>query len=350
MVMNRSSKVDPVFVIAEAGVNHCGRLDLALDMIRVAKDSGADAIKFQTFSAKRMILPGTPTVAYQSRETGLDDQYKMLEKLELSDASYKEIVLACVSVGIEFMSTGFDEIAVDKLVQFGIRRLKIPSGEITNRPLLAHCAQKNLPIILSTGMSDMEDIGKAIDVILNERQRCGISSKPDLTILHCTSDYPASLESANLRAMPAIYDRFAFPVGYSDHTEGSLASFAAVAMGATVIEKHFTLDKKLPGPDHSASLEPNELKDFIAGIRNVERALGTPEKKPTSQELITRQSVRKSLVLCNPLSSGSIIHRDSLRVLRPGNGISPMEIDHVVGSRVRGDLSENHLLQWSDIE
>jgi N,N'-diacetyllegionaminate synthase len=339
-------------IIAEAGVNHNGSEDLALELIDVAAKCGADAVKFQTFSADNLVRKGAPTAEYQLRETGLADQHGMLKTLELSWESYAKLYRHCAHRQIEFMSTPFDPEAVDFLVSLGMRRIKIPSGEITNTPFLRYVARTGLPLILSTGMADLEEIGAAIEAIQIGRQAAGHKQPlaENLTILHCTSNYPAAFTDINLRAMQTIGKMYALPVGYSDHSLGESVSIAAVALGATVVEKHFTLDKGMEGPDHKASLSPEELARFVQQIRQVEYALGSDQKAPTPSELPVRALVRRSVTTSRAIRSGEILQCDDLVLQRPGGGISPADLELVQGRRAARDIGCGETLLWNDIE
>lgn len=339
------------FVIAEAGVNHNGDEALALRLVEVAARSGADAVKFQTFSADRLVRPGAEKAEYQKRATGEGDQHAMLRALEMSEAMHRRLFERCGELGIEFMSTPFDEQAADFLVSIGMRRIKVPSGEITNHPFLAYLAAKGLPMILSTGMSTLDEIREAVDAIAAARVRAGFAEPLErvLTILHCTSNYPAACADANLRAMATIADATDLPVGYSDHTGGLAVSTAAVALGATVIEKHFTLDRSLPGPDHRASLEPDELAALVRQVRDVVAALGSPIKAPVASELPVRELVRRSVTTVRAVAKGRALERADLALLRPGNGIAPRELDRVVGCRAARDLPAGTTLHWQDL-
>lgn len=340
------------FVIAEAGVNHNGDEALALQLVDVAKECGADAVKFQTFSADKLVRKGAEKAEYQKRETGEGDQYAMLKGLEMSVALHHKLVKRCNDIGIEFMSTPFDEDAADFLVSLGMQHIKIPSGEITNHPFLKFLAQKDLPLILSTGMSTLDEIKEAVSVIAGERERNAFISPIEkmLTILHCTSNYPADCKDVNLRAMQTIATSMGLPVGYSDHTLGLAVSTAAVAMGAVVIEKHFTIDKNLSGPDHKASLTPLELKELVKQIRDVENALGSSIKEPTQSELPVRALVRRSLTTAKNLKAGMKVSVADLAILRPGTGISPSELAVILGKKVVRDIKSGTTLQWSDLE
>lgn len=341
-----------VFVIAEAGVNHGGDEKLALQLVETAAKCGADAVKFQTFSAEKLVSPGTQKAEYQKRETGDGDQYAMLKALEISEELHRKLFVRCTELGIEFMSTPFDEEAADFLLDLGMQRIKIPSGEITNEPFLEFLAAKGVPLIVSTGMASLEEILRAVKVIDSARKRAAhlqpIANM--LTILHCTSNYPAQCSDVNLRAMQTIATATALPVGYSDHTLGLAVSTAAVAMGATIIEKHFTLDRDLPGPDHKASLTPEELALLIRQIRDVEAALGSPVKQPVLSELPVRELVRRSVTVVKPLKTGAVIARDDIALLRPGTGIAPSEFSSVIGRVVSRDIPQGTTLCWADLQ
>lgn len=340
------------FVIAEAGVNHNGDENLALQLVDAAAASGADAVKFQTFNADKLVRRGAEKAEYQKRETGDGDQHSMLRQLEMSKDLHRKLFQRCQDAGIEFMSTPFDEEAADFLVDLGMRRIKIPSGEITNHPFLAHLAAKDLPIILSTGMANLEEIKEAVVVIRSTRESAGYATSLEdmLTVLHCTSNYPTALADVNLRAMNTIAQATGLPIGYSDHTEGVTVPIAAVAMGALVIEKHFTLDRNLPGPDHRASLEPSELSDMIAGIRQVELMLGSPIKQPMPTEVPVRALIRRSVTLVNDVEAGHILSSNDLALMRPGDGIAPKDLNNVVGRKVARDATAGTTLQWSNLE
>jgi N,N'-diacetyllegionaminate synthase len=332
-----------VFVIAEAGVNHNGDVDRALRMIDAAVAARADAIKFQTFSAEKLVSRSAEKAAYQKRETGEGSQFGMLKALEMSDDMHRQLFEHCRRHGIEFMSTPFDEDAADFLIALGMRRLKVPSGELVNHPFLRHLASKNLPIILSTGMAEMHEVEEAVATLEQE----GATSS--LTVLHCTSNYPAAMAEVNLRAMTTIGERTGLPVGYSDHTLGVAVAIAAVARGATVIEKHFTLDRELPGPDHRASLEPDELAEMVRAIRDVEIALGSAEKSPTAAELEVRKVARRSIAAARDLHADQLLRSDDLVLLRPGTGIAPKELDRVTGRTLARPVAAGTPLQWADL-
>ena len=334
----------PVFVIAEAGVNHNGDLVLARKLIAAAAAAGADAVKFQTFRAEQVAAASAPLAAYQKANvTAADSQLELLRRLELPPAAHDELQAVAHDHNLVFLSTPFDEGSVDLLDSLHVPAFKVPSGEVTNWPLLQHVAGKGKPVILSTGMSDLEEVAAAVDVL----RRSGCT---ELVVLHCVSNYPANPSDVNLRAMAAIRKRCGVPVGYSDHTPGIEVALAAVALGACIIEKHFTLDRGLPGPDHRASLEPGELRALVAGIRTVECALGTEEKRPAASELPTREVVRRSLVAARPLPAGVLLETSMFRALRPAGGIPPSDLDRVIGRHLTRALLEGEPLRWSDVE
>lgn len=327
-----------VYIIAEAGVNHNGSLETALQLVDKAKEAGADCVKFQTFKTENLVSKNALKADYQIRNTeDRGSQYKMLKELELSDNDFFKIKKYCDNIGIEFMSTAFDLDSVDLLKNIGCKLWKIPSGEITNYPYLVSIAKTKLPIILSTGMCTYEDIDACLDVLK-------YNGATDITILHCTTEYPAPLESVNLKAMIEISKRYNCSVGYSDHTQGIDVALYAVAMGATVIEKHFTLDKNLPGPDHKASLEPNELKALVSGIRKVETIIGDGNKTPQIAELQNLNVVRKSIVAKCKIIKGEILSEQNLTTKRPGNGLSPMLWNKVIGTKAVQDFDEDQLI------
>ena len=318
-----------VLIIAEAGVNHDGDLERARALVRAAAAAGADMVKFQTFSAMKIATSNAPKATYQEAATDAgESQRDMIARLELSRADHDALVAECASAGIRFFSTGFDEESLDMLVdEIGIDRIKVPSGEITNLPLLRHIAGKRLPVILSTGMATLGEIEAAIDVL-----EAGGISRTDITVLHCNTEYPTPPRDVNLKAMNAIGTALGVAVGYSDHTLGTEISVAATALGATVIEKHFTLDRALPGPDHGASLEPDELAAMVRAIRNVEAAMaGDGIKRPSPSERGNRAIARKSIVAARDIAAGEIMTAQNLTAKRPGTGLSPMLWDTVVG-------------------
>lgn len=339
------------FIIAEAGVNHNGSEEMALQLVAAAAAAGADAVKFQTFKAEKLARPGAAKAAYQRAHTGEGDQFSMLRELELPNAAYRSLHRRCEELGIEFMSTPFDPESAEMLIDIGIKRLKVPSGELTNLPFLEFLAGKDLPVILSTGMSTLEEVKESIDVLRRVRERRGLRAPlaERLTLLHCTSTYPTALDDVNLRAMETLREAFDLPVGYSDHTNGILIPIAAVALGAAVLEKHFTLDNCLAGPDHQASIEPAELAQMVVSVRSIERSFGSGEKAPRTAELPIRDLVRRSVVLKRGLKSDDLIAREDLVLLRPGDGIPPREVERLIGKRVNKDLPAGTMLQWSDV-
>jgi N,N'-diacetyllegionaminate synthase len=336
-----------VFFIAEAGVNHNGDADRALAMVDAAHAAGADAIKFQTFTAEKLVSPLAEKADYQKRETGAGNQHDMLKSLEMSHDLHRALFDRCVALGIEFMSTPFDEDAAVFLLGLGMKHIKVPSGELINHPFLKFLARRDAPMILSTGMATMAEIVEAVAVIRAVRAEGGLAEQ--LTILHCTSNYPAAFEDVNLRAMASIAAETGVPIGYSDHTLGMAVSTAAVALGAVVIEKHFTLDRTLPGPDHRASLEVAEMTALIAQIRGVEAALGSPVKAPTEAELPVRAVARRSVCVRADLPPGHMITAADLILLRPASGIAPKHLDAVPGRVLRGDVIAGTPLSWDDL-
>lgn len=337
------------FIIAEAGVNHNGDIKIAKKLIDVAVYARADAIKFQTFKAENVVTSSTPKAKYQIKNMGTDEsQFEMLKKLELPASAYKELFAYCKEKNIIFISTPFDEESADFLDGMGMGIFKIPSGEITNKPLLQHIAAKIKPIFLSTGMSYLGEVEKAvfwINEIWGE-----LDKKPGLTLLHCVSNYPASEEDSNLLAMKTMEAAFGLPVGYSDHTLGVEIPIAAVVMGAKVIEKHFTLDRNMEGPDHKASLEPDELRAMINAIRKVEKALGDGIKKPAKSESVLRKVARRSLVLTRDVKSGETITVNDVTSKRPGTGIEPEFLDFIAGMKVKKDIIADSVLKWDDLK
>lgn len=339
------------FIIAEAGVNHNGDEKLALALVEAAAKSGADAVKFQTFSANKLTRRGAEKAEYQKQATGEGDQHAMLKALEMSESLHRRLFAHCREFGIEFMSTAFDEEALDFLVDLGIKRIKVASGEITNAPLLRHMAGKGLPLIVSTGMAGLDEVVAAVDIIRAARIARGLAEPlaEIVTILHCTSNYPTENADVNLRAMNTIARATGLPVGYSDHTLGLAVSTGAVALGATVIEKHFTLDSDLPGPDQKASLEPDQLGALVRQIRDVEAALGSDVKAPTASELPVRDLVRRSVTTVRSLITGATIGKDDVTLMRPGTGISPLDLDKVIGRKTARNIPVGETLHWSDL-
>ena len=328
------------FIIAEAGVNHNGSLELAKKLIEKAKEVGADAVKFQTFKAENVISSHAPMAEYQKKNLGKEmSQIEMIKKLELSYDDFKILKEYCDEVGITFLSSPFDVESARFLANLGMEIFKIPSGEITNYPLLKEIGSYGKKVILSTGMADLGEIEDALDVLISSGTK-----RENITVLHCTSEYPAPYEEVNLRAMLTIKDAFKVRVGYSDHTEGIEIPIAAVALGAEVIEKHFTLDKNLPGPDHKASLEPEEFKRMVTAIRNVERALGTGIKKPSPSELKNRKVVRKSIVAKRRIKKGEIFTEENITTKRPEGGLSPMMWKKVLGKKAPRDFEKDEFI------
>lgn len=318
-----------VFIIAEAGVNHNGSVDRAIKMVKTAAQTGVDAIKFQTFSAHTLVTRKAEKADYQKRTScQKESQFEMLKKLELSHSAHLDLIQACKTYNIEFLSSPFDLTDIDLLVQLGLTRWKIPSGEITNLPYLKKIASFGQEVILSTGMSDLDEIEAALSVF----RKSGICLD-QIIVLHCNTEYPTPMQDVNLRAMWTIKEAFpGIKIGYSDHTNGIEIPIAAVAMGATMIEKHFTLDKNLPGPDHKASLSPEELQQMVRAIRNIEIALGNGIKKPSPSEKKNMAIARKSIVAACNIARGEKFTKDNLTVKRPGNGMSPMKWDDLIGN------------------
>ncbi|WP_346353468.1 N-acetylneuraminate synthase [Azotosporobacter soli] len=349
------------YIIAEAGVNHNGSMELAKQLIDVAVAAGADAVKFQSFKADKLVSKEAPKAKYQKENTTTaESQYEMLKKLELTNAMHRELVAYCNQQGIEFLSTPFDEENLTLLVdECNIAKIKIPSGEITNAPLLLKIAQTGRPVILSTGMCTLSDVEAALGVLaygyLNaeekpsvERFAAAYSSgdgqevlRDKVILLHCTTEYPAVFNDVNLRNIETLKAAFDLPVGFSDHTQGIAISLAAAARGAILIEKHFTLNRKLPGPDHRASLEPEELKAMVLGIRQIEQALGRKVKIPTTSEQDNKIVARKSLVAAQAICQGEVFNEDNIAIKRPGSGISPLYYWDYLGRRAARDFKQD---------
>ncbi len=330
-----------VFIIAEAGVNHNGSFDKALDMIKVAKDVGADAVKFQTAVPELVMTKKAAKAKYQEQTTEANEtQLEMVKKIHLPLDAYEALKAECEKLKIEFMSTAFDEVSIQTLKKLKLKRVKIPSGEITNLPYLRHIALMCKPVFMSTGMATLEETRVAVDVLV----KAGVK-KDDLIILHCNTEYPTPMADVNLKAMLTMRDELGVAVGYSDHTLGIEIPVAAVALGAAVIEKHFTLDRSLPGPDHAASLEPHELKAMVAAIRNIEKAMGNGVKKPSPSEIKNIPIARKSIVAKKPIKKGDLFTEENLTVKRPGTGISPMEWDTFIGKHTDKEYQENDLIE-----
>ncbi len=329
-----------VIIIAEAGVNHNGDMILAKQLISQAAESGADFVKFQTFITDKGVAKYAPKAEYQKNNTAIGEtQYEMIRKLELSKENHDVLIEQCRKCGIGFFSTSFDPDSVDLLIELGLNFLKVSSGEITNLPLLRHVGRYGKPVILSTGMATLGEIEAALEVL----EQAG-TPRDRITVLHCNTEYPTPMADVNLRAMLTIRDAFSVAVGYSDHTSGIEVAIAAVALGATVIEKHFTLDRNLPGPDHKASLEPDELKAMVAAIRNIEQALGDGIKRPSASEAKNIPIARKSLVAACAIRAGECFNETNLAVKRPGTGLSPMRWDEVLGRKAVRDFAEDELI------
>ena len=331
------------FVIAEAGVNHNGSVEMAHRLVDAAVEAGANAVKFQTFSAEGVATRQAPKAAYQERNVGSDiGQIQMLKELELSNEAHRELMSHCQERGILFLSTPHDWAAVDFLFDLGVAAYKIGSGDLTNLPFLRKVAQKGLPVILSTGMSTLGEVEEAVEAVTCQENR-------QLVLLHCVTNYPASINECNLLAMRTMAQAFGFPVGYSDHTEGCEAALAAVALGAVAVEKHFTLNRSMVGPDHQASMEPDQLRALVEGIRRVEQALGDGVKRPAATELEMRHPIRKSIAAAVPIPAGAVITDEMVTTKRPGGGMHPRYWDMVLGRVARTDIAEDTLLRWEDL-
>ncbi len=329
-----------VFIIAEAGVNHNGSVDLAKKLIDVAANSGANAVKFQTFKAESLVSKNAQKADYQKKTTDASEsQFDMIKKLELDVEAHKELITYCQEKNIMFLSTPFDHDSIDLLSDLGLQIFKIPSGEITNLPYLRHIGSLDKQVVLSTGMSNLQEVGDALTVLINSG-----TSKENITVLHANTMYPTPIEDVNLNAMLTVQREFSVSVGYSDHTLGIEVDIAAVAMGANIIEKHFTLDKTMDGPDHKASLEPKELKAMVNAIRNIEKALGDYEKKPSPSESVNIDIARKSIVAKININKGEVLSENNLTIKRPGNGISPMKWDRVIGTIAVKDYQMDNLI------
>ncbi len=332
---------DSVLIIAEAGVNHNGSIDLAKKLIDAAADAGVDYVKFQTFNSIKLVSKNAQKADYQKKNTKdlAESQLKMLQKLELSKEDHLVLIEHCEAKNIKFLSTAFDLDSVDFLEELQIDLWKVPSGEITNLPYLRKIGALGKPVIISTGMADMNEIEAAINTVVEA------GTKPDkITVLHCNTEYPTPMGDVNLRAMNSIKNKFCVPVGYSDHTLGIEIPIAAVALGAKVIEKHFTLDKTMEGPDHRASLEPPELKAMVVAIRNIEIAMGDGVKAPSPSEAKNKPIARKSIVASKDIAIGDIFNEDNITVKRPGTGISPMKWNEIMGTKARKNYQEDDLI------
>jgi len=329
-----------VFIIAEAGVNHNGSLDLAKKLVDVACSAGVDAVKFQTFKAKNLVTKHSQKAIYQKENTDKKEtQFDMLKKLELDKKKHQELISYCNNKKIIFLSSPFDHESIDLLNDLGLEVFKIPSGEITNFPYLRYLGKLNKKIILSTGMSNMNEIKGALDILINSGTK-----KNNITILHANTEYPTPMEDVNLRAMVSIGEELDIKFGYSDHTLGIEVDIAAVAMGATCIEKHFTLDKNMEGPDHKASLEPEQLKEMVRTIRNIEIALGDGVKKPSQSEIPNIEIARKSIVAKTIIKKGDVLNESNLAIKRPGGGLSPINWDKVLNTKAKKDYQEDELI------
>jgi N,N'-diacetyllegionaminate synthase len=337
-----------VLIIAEAGVNHNGNMTMAKQLIGVAAEAGADYIKFQTFKTESLVSSTAKKAEYQKQNMSRDvsdSQFEMLKKLELSPEMHHELIAYCEQKKIKFLSTGFDLESIDLLDSLSIDLFKIPSGEITNLPYLQKVGSFNKKVILSSGMCNMDEIQEAVDILIKSG-----TARNKISVLHCTTNYPTAMQDVNLRAMLSIKEELSLPIGYSDHTLGIEVPIAAVAMGASIIEKHFTLDKTLPGPDHKASLEPAELIAMVKAIRNIEQALGSREKKPTETEIKNKTSARKSIHLVKNLRKNHVLSQDDLIMKRPGDGISPMLMMQVIGKKLKTEVEKEHKLKWEDLQ
>lgn len=335
---------EPCFIIAEAGVNHNGDVNLAKKLIDVAKEAEADAVKFQTFKAENLVSKCAEKAEYQKETTDAkESQFEMIKKLELSQSDFAELFDCAQKKGVIFLSSPFDKKSVDLLDELGVSAFKVPSGEITNFPLLKHIARKKKPIIISTGMSTLGEIEDALEVIHKEGAK-------EIALLHCITAYPARVEDVNLKAIETLRCKFKLPVGLSDHTLGITIPIAAVVLGASIIEKHFTLDKSMPGPDHKASLEPEELKQMVKAIREVEKAMGDGNKTPTEEEKQIQKIARRSIVASVDIPEGTIITKEMLAIKRPGTGLEPQYIDMVIGRKTRKSINANELVILEMIE
>jgi N,N'-diacetyllegionaminate synthase len=328
-------------IIAEAGVNHNGNLQTAKKLIDVAAEAGVDYVKFQTFKTSHLVTKNAKRAEYQDKNTkDKDSQYEMLEKLELSEEMHRELIKYCEIQGVKFLSTGFDLESLEFLDNLRIPLFKIPSGEITNLPYLRKISSFKKPVVMSTGMADMKEVNDAFQVLLSEGLK-----KEDITIVHCNTEYPTPMEDVNLKAMNSIGKELEVNIGYSDHTLGIEVPIAAVALGATVIEKHFTLDRNLQGPDHRASLEPNELKSMVKAIRNIEKAIsGSGKKEPSNSELKNKDVARKSIIASRSIIKGEKFTKDNLSIKRPGNGLNPMLWDEVLGQSANRNFEEDEFI------
>lgn len=332
--------MNKVFIIAEAGVNHNGSVELAKKLIDAAVEAGADAVKFQTFKAEKLVSKNAQKAEYQKQTTDkAESQFDMIKKLELDEATHHELMSYCKSKNILFLSTPFDHDSIELLNDLGLEIFKIPSGEITNLPYLRHIGKLGKEVILSTGMADIGEIEDALDILIEAGTK-----KENITVLHANTMYPTPMEDVNLKSMVTIGNTFDIAFGYSDHTLGIEVDIAAVAMGASCIEKHFTLDKTMEGPDHKASLEPDELIAMVKAIRNIELALGSCIKKPSKSETPNMQIARKSIVAKTVIKKGELLSEENIAIKRPGNGINPMRWDEIVGTIATKDYQEDEMI------
>ena len=329
------------FIIAEAGVNHNGSIDTAKKLVKVAKQIGADAVKFQTFKAENLVTEHAKKAEYQITDSEDDSQYNMIKKLELSSDEFKEIARYASEKDIVFLSSPFDNESVDLLDKICVPIFKVASGEITNFPLLETIARKHKPVILSTGMSTLGEIEEALNLMEKYND--------DIILMHCLTSYPAKIEDANLNVINTLQTAFKKPVGFSDHTLGIEMSVAAVALGSCVIEKHFTLDKNLPGPDHKASLEPHEFAEMVKSIRNVEKGMGNGIKKPTNDEIKIKNLVRKSIVAKKDIPEGTSLSEEFIDIKRPGTGIEPKHLNKLIGRKTTEDIKKDSQIQWNQL-
>lgn len=333
---------DHVFIIAEAGVNHNGNIKIAKKLIDAAVEAGADAVKFQTFKAENLVTKDAPKADYQKETTGAGKQYEMLKKLELSFEEHVILKDYCDKKGIMFLSTPFDFESVDLLDKIGVSLYKISSGDLTNIPFLKYIARFNKPMIVSTGMANLGEVELALDAIKSVKDN-------KVSLLHCTSNYPAAYESVNLNAMLTLKNAFKLPVGYSDHTIGIEVPIAAVAIGASIIEKHFTLDRDMEGPDHKASLNPNEFNQMVMSIRNIEKAFGDGIKKCNIEEENIKEAARKSIVASKKINKGEVISYSNITFKRPGNGISPIFVEKLIGKIAKQDINTDEFITFENI-
>lgn len=333
----------PIFLIAEAGVNHNGDVDIARRLVDMAAEVGADAVKFQTFTADRLATHTTPLADYQREGVGFDEtMQEMLSELVISDEAHRQLQAHAQERGLVFLSSPFDEERADFLAELGVPAIKLGSGELTNLPLLRHVAAKGLPIILSTGMATLEEVREAVRVFAGTRSQ--------VALMHCTSSYPTLPQDANLRVIKTLMDRFALPVGYSDHTEDHVAAVAAVALGICILEKHITLDRSMHGPDHKASADPEMFAEYVKRVREAELCMGSAEKQPTGGEFAIMSAARKSIVAAADIPKGAVLLQEMLAAKRPGTGISPARMQDIIGRRAATDIAADTVLSESMIE